>query len=114
MNRVISKGNTEYYRWGNLCEGWHYLKNKNVSVIVEVMPVGTSEKLHYHENAQQFFYILKGMAKITIDGKNFLLKPSNGIEIEAMKRHKIANIGDEELEFLLYSSPPTIGDRIDL
>jgi hypothetical protein len=45
--------------------------NASLSVKQERMPAGTSEALHYHEHAQQFFFILKGTATFEIDHESY-------------------------------------------
>jgi hypothetical protein len=38
----ISKQNAEHYIWGDNCDGWHLVNNKDLSVIHERMPVNTN------------------------------------------------------------------------
>ena len=78
------------------------------------MPPDTSEQLHYHEHANQFFFILRGRAKFMIDGVEQILQPNEGIEIKAGQKHKISNNNDDDLEFILYSQPSTNNDRITI
>ncbi len=75
------------------------------------MPPDTAEQLHYHEKANQFFFILAGRANFTIDGIEHILKPNEGIEIKAGQKHFIANKNNSDLEFILYSQPSTKNDR---
>jgi hypothetical protein len=49
----ISKLTAEHYVWGEGCDGWHLVKNSNLSVIHERMPPNTSEVKHYHEKSRQ-------------------------------------------------------------
>ncbi len=78
------------------------------------MPPDTAEQLHYHENATQVFFILKGRATFSIDGVISVLKPEQGIEIKPGQKHFISNKEQSDLEFILYSSPSTKNDRINL
>jgi mannose-6-phosphate isomerase-like protein (cupin superfamily) len=110
----ISTANAEHYTWGDNCDGWHLLKSDSLNVISERMPPGTSEKLHYHKNAQQLFYILKGNATIELDDKVFHLMVNECIHIPKGSKHCIRNISAEELVFLLISEPRAQTDRIDL
>lgn len=55
---AVNRGNAEHYRWGADCDAWHLVKDAELSVIEECMPPGTAETLHYHQRAQQFFYVL--------------------------------------------------------
>lgn len=111
---VISERNTVNYKWGDGCDGWHFLKTDGLAVIKERMPPNTSEKLHYHEEARQFFFILSGEAVFEIDGKNLSVSEHEGIFIEPLSKHKIMNNYDLDLEFLVISQPESHGDRINL
>ena len=113
-NRVRYSSESDHYIWGDNCDGWHLVKNAGLSVIRETMPPGTSEKRHYHEKAQQFFYILSGEATFEIEGETLLVKPNQGISIQPMEKHCIANQAQTELSFVLVSTPPAQGDRINL
>jgi len=41
--KTISKLTAEHYLWGNGCDGWHLVKNPQLSVIQELTPAGTAE-----------------------------------------------------------------------
>ena len=73
--------NAGYYTWGDKCDGWHLLKTDSLSVIREKMPPGTSERLHYHQHAQQLFYILSGTATFEIQGNIAVLNANESIHI---------------------------------
>jgi mannose-6-phosphate isomerase-like protein (cupin superfamily) len=109
---IKSKENTEHYFWGEQCDSWVFHNSENLVVKNELMPPKTSEKLHFHELAQQFFYILKGEATFYVEGEKFMVKSGEGIAIEANKKHYIANETSENLEFLVVSNPSTDNDRI--
>ena len=66
---VVSIENAEHYRWGDASEGWHLLKSDALSVIEERVPPGDSEARHYHQVAQQFFYVLAGEATLEVAGE---------------------------------------------
>lgn len=78
------------------------------------MPPDTAEQLHYHEKASQFFFILKGRATFNINGIVSVLKPEQGIEIKPGQHHFISNKEGSDLEFILYSSPSTKYDRVNV
>lgn len=71
------------------------------------MPAKTSETFHYHEKAQQFFFILKGIAIFEVENKSFTVQAGKGFHIESMKKHRIINNTEEDLEFILSSQPST-------
>jgi mannose-6-phosphate isomerase-like protein (cupin superfamily) len=111
---IHSKDNSEHYIWGDLCDSWILKNTQNLSVKQEKMPAGTSEKLHFHKAAEQFFYILKGEAVLYINEDKFLVKQGESISIAPGSRHFISNESPEEIEFLVISNPPTDQDRIEI
>jgi mannose-6-phosphate isomerase-like protein (cupin superfamily) len=108
----ISKQNAEHYIWGDHCDGWHLVKNKDLSVIHERMPVNTLEVRHYHNKAHQFFFVLSGTATLEINGECIALNPKEGVEVSPLIPHQMRNESDQDVEFLVISQPDSRGDRI--
>jgi mannose-6-phosphate isomerase-like protein (cupin superfamily) len=109
----ISKATAEHYTWGNACDGWHLVKNPQLSVIQERMPAGAAEVRHFHHHAQQFFYVLAGEAAMEVDGRTMILSAGEGIWIPAGTPHQMRNDSGDEVHFLVISHPPSHGDRQD-
>ncbi|ELZ9927772.1 cupin domain-containing protein [Cronobacter malonaticus] len=110
----ISKANAEHYLWGGDCDGWHLVKNQNLSVIHERMPVGRAEQRHYHEQARQCFFVLSGQLTMALNGERVTLTAGEAIEIPPLAPHQARNDGQEAVEFLVISQPTMRGDRVDL
>ncbi|MEO1259031.1 MAG: cupin domain-containing protein [Bacteroidota bacterium] len=104
--------NSEHYLWGNNCQGWHLLKSEDLSVIREMMPPGTSETPHFHQRAQQLFYILQGTATFEVNGQQITVNGSESIHIPAGTTHCIHNKALTDLHFLVISQPKSHGDRV--
>ncbi|PKF74761.1 cupin domain-containing protein [Chryseobacterium sp. PMSZPI] len=111
---IQSKNNSEHYTWGDGCDSWILKNARDLSIKQEKMPVGTSEKLHFHRVAKQFFYILKGEAVLYIDEKKLVIRQGESVSIESEIKHFIANESAEEVEFLVISNPSTNNDRIEI
>ncbi|SFC83158.1 Mannose-6-phosphate isomerase, cupin superfamily [Parapedobacter composti] len=111
---VKDTNNSKHYNWGNLCDGWHLVDSPTLSVIREKMPSGASENLHFHNNAQQFFFILSGMANFEVEGEIFEVHEGQGFHVLPKKKHRILNNKDTVLEFIVISEPKSHGDRINL
>lgn len=111
---IKSKNNSEHYTWGNNCDSWILKDSHELSVKQEIMPSGTAEKLHFHKEAQQFFYILKGEAVFSINEEKFSVKAGESISVLPKSKHYISNESNEELEFLVISSPSTNNDRTEI
>ena len=111
----ITKDNTQNYNWGKDCEGWHFLDRSDINIILEKMPPKTTEISHYHKISNQFFYITKGSAKLSLNHNEFLLNQNEGIEIKNYCVHNIQNCDEKnDLEFVLISTPKAHGDRINV
>jgi Mannose-6-phosphate isomerase len=107
----VSKSNAEHYIWGDQCDGWHLLKQQDLSIIHEKMPPHTAEARHYHEQSQQFFFVLEGTATIEIAGESFELAAHEGIHVAPHTPHQMYNKSDRAIQFLVISDPATKGDR---
>ena len=113
MQKVSKYEPLNHYKWGNNCDGWVLVDTEDLSVKQERMSPQTSEALHYHEKAQQFFFILKGIATFEVEGRLFTVKKNEGFYINPGAKHRIANNSNEELEFILSSQPSTNKDRFN-
>ncbi len=110
---MISKENAEHYIWGENCDGWHLVKSEHLSVIQERVPAGMSEVRHFHNHAQQFFFVLSGAATIEVAGKDHVLLPQQGMHVPAGVPHQLRNQTEQDLEFIVTSTPPSHGDRVE-
>ena len=111
--KVVSRQHSlKHYQWGEHCDGWNLVDNGSLSVKLEKMPPHAAEKMHYHLTAQQFFFILKGMAVFETEEGMVRVAELEGIHIPAGVKHRILNETEEELEFILSSQPSTQNDRI--
>ncbi len=113
INPVSKENALSHYKWGDNCDGWDFVRKPEVSIKQELMPPGTSEKLHAHQFSAQFFFVIKGDATFLIEDKIVIVKENNGLQINAGEKHKIMNKGKDDLEFILFSQPSTQNDRIN-
>ena len=102
------------YKWGDNCQGWHLLQSEDLSIIQEKMPPNTSEMPHYHEYAQQLFYIISGIASFIIDQEEIEAKTGESVHIPPKTIHQINNLQSVDLHFLVISQPKAHGDRVNL
>ena len=110
---VINKQNAKKYSWGNNCESFELLNTEGLSVKQETMPPGSKEKKHFHNEAKQLFYVLKGEATFYIGDETIKLKQNESVFIEAKQKHLVENSTSETIEFLVISQPSTNEDRVD-
>ncbi len=109
--RKVSVGTARHYTWGGRCDGWHLVDRPELSVIRERMPPGTSEVRHRHRSARQFFYVLRGTARLEAGDETQELAAGEGLEVAPGAPHQMSNPSDSELEFIVVSQPHSHGDR---
>lgn len=110
--RIIDRQSAQHYLWGDDCDSWVFVETDGLSVKQESMPPSTREKLHFHTNAQQFFYIQRGTATFYLEEEKMLVTQEKGILIQPETKHYIANETNDRLDFLVISQPTTRGDRV--
>ena len=110
----VSIENAEHYVWGHICAGWHLLKRDDMSVIQERVPAGSTEAMHYHTTARQFFYVLDGQGTMAFQDGTVILEKGQGIEIQPLVKHQFMNQSTVDVNFLVISFPSTRGDRVNI
>jgi quercetin dioxygenase-like cupin family protein len=110
--QILSTRNAEHYSWGAGCDGWHLIKQPDLSVIEERMPSGAREVRHHHVHSRQFFYCLAGELTLEVEYHEFTLRPGDGIEILPGQRHQAINRSHADTGILVISQPPSHGDRV--
>ncbi len=53
--KKVDRQSARHYFWQEICDGWHLVERDDLSIITEKMPPNTSEDMHYHRKARQFF-----------------------------------------------------------
>jgi len=74
----------------------HRLVNteNNSATLISQLP-GEGNRLHYHNDWNEWWYIVKGQWEWQIEGKNVVVKQGDVVFIEKNKWHKITAIGTE-------------------
>ena len=67
---------------------------------------------HYHKTKETVLFVLKGRARLLLEGREHEVGPNAVIVIKPGERHGILEVlGEEEFEFLEIGAPP-IEDRV--
>jgi len=111
--KIVNIENSEHYKWGKDSDGWHLLKSDSLSIIEENVPPNEKEERHSHNDSQQFFYVLSGVAHIEISGNVFEVNAGSGVYIPRKEPHQLMNNGTVNLRFLVISQPKSHGDRVN-
>jgi mannose-6-phosphate isomerase-like protein (cupin superfamily) len=114
---IITTANAEHYKWGGPnstdCDAWYLVKTPDLNIIEELMPPGTAETPHHHVHARQFVFVLEGQLTMMVEHHDFLLHPSEGLEIAPGQVHQAINRSAAPVRFVMTSQPPSHDDRIE-
>lgn len=111
---MISIQNAEHYLWGEGCESWHLVKTDQLSIIQERVAPGKGEAKHFHQQANQFFFILEGEAVLEVDNQIHRLAAQQGIYVPAGVVHQMRNENITDVVFTVTSTPKSHGDRVEV
>lgn len=78
---------------------------KNQSLAEVTIPPGTTIQEHYHEKAEEIYYIVSGEGLMTIDGEQTTVSAQDAVIILPGQRHKIGNSGTEDLVMIVNCAP---------
>lgn len=97
---------TVYRPWGSytVLESSERHKIKNITVIPERR---LSLQLHHHRS--EHWVVVKGMATVQVDGKEFFLSPGESTFIKGGVKHRLSNPGKIPLEIIEVQ----LGDSVD-
>ena len=78
---------------------------RNQSLAEATIAVGGATQEHYHPKSEEIYYILRGSARMKIDGEERPVGPLDAIAIPPGARHKIWNTGPGPLVLLCCCAP---------
>lgn len=83
---------------------WGYFavleKGENFKVKKVMVKPGEKLSLQFHNKRAEHWVVLKGIAKVELNGKIFNLKPHQSIDVPIKARHRLENPGEEPLEIV--------------
>jgi len=112
--KVVNAQNADHYTWGAGCDGWRLLNKSDLAVTQERIPPGLGEVKHYHARSRQVFYVLHGRLQIETGDDVAQLSDGDSFEVPPGQPHNVRNPFDEDVHFLVVSSPSTANDRFNL
>ena len=81
------------------------LGSRHMTVTWIEVPAATEQELHTHEEAEQVYVVVRGVAELSAAGDTESLEPGDLALIPPARDHVIANRGDDVLALLSVQSP---------
>ena len=81
------------------------LGSRHMTVTWIEVPAATEQELHSHEEAEQVYVVVRGVAELSAAGDTENLEPGDLALIPPASDHVIANRGDDVLALLSVQSP---------
>ena len=75
------------------------------------MPAGNSFAPHYHEDMQEVFVIVKGVARLTAGERTVALGRGDAVLIDVREVHQMWNDGEEDVEYVVVGITSGQGGR---
>ncbi len=79
---------------------------RNQSLAEATIPPGGATREHYHPQAEEIYYVLRGRGLMALAGEQCEVGPGDGILIPPGTRHTIRNVGHVPLVILCCCAPP--------
>ena len=107
----IDHRSATHYLWGGICEGWRYLDEGDMSVILERLPDGASEQAHSHRRVRQLFFVLEGEASMELGDTVVRFGPRQAVHVPPGTPHRFFNSSGSDVVVLVISSGAARDDR---
>jgi mannose-6-phosphate isomerase-like protein (cupin superfamily) len=65
------------------------------------LPVGSRFAAHYHEDMQEMFILVQGVAEMVVDSETITLRRGDAVLIEPHEVHSMRNGAGEEVEYVV-------------
>jgi len=66
------------------------------------LPASSSFQLHYHEDMQEIFVLLKGTVEMQCGIQQIIMNPGDTVIVSAREPHQMRNLGEEAAEYLVF------------
>ena len=66
-----------------------------------VIPAGTAVGRHVHAGVEEFYYVMQGEGKMTVEGETAPVRKGDAVPIFAKETHALENTGTQELEVMV-------------
>ena len=75
-------------------------------------PPGTASHEHYHTEAEEVYYVLKGQGAVRIDGQEQAISQGDVVVIVPGQRHKVWQQGEDDLVLLVTCVPAYLVEEV--
>ena len=65
------------------------------------LPIGSSFRLHYHEDMEESFIMVTGTAEMRVDGVSYRLAAGDMLVVSPGEKHDMENVGDDDVEYIV-------------
>ncbi|MEK7162809.1 MAG: mannose-1-phosphate guanylyltransferase/mannose-6-phosphate isomerase [Patescibacteria group bacterium] len=114
LERIKANSLPQYFGHPTVYRPWGFFTviEERDNFKVKKIYVNPKEKLslQYHNKRSEHWVVLKGIAKILLEGKEFYLNCHQSIDIPVGAKHQLENFGNEPLEIIEIQSGDYLGE----
>ncbi len=74
-------------------------------------PIGKRFARHYHEDMQEIFVIVQGVARLQVGDETLVLRRGDAVRIDPHEVHEMWNAGQEDVEYVVVGITSGAGGR---
>ena len=114
LEQIKANNLSQYFEHPTVHRPWGFFTviEEGEKFKVKKVSVKPKEKLslQYHNKRSEHWVVLRGTAKILLDGKVFFLETHQSFDIPVGGKHQLENPGDEPLELIETQSGDYLGE----
>jgi quercetin dioxygenase-like cupin family protein len=77
---------------------------------VVIVPPQTRQRLHFHQQQTEVFYILEGQASIRLGSEDFLARPGDAFVCNPGDEHSLWNQSDQDFKLAVFKINAPVAD----
>jgi transcriptional regulator with XRE-family HTH domain len=80
-------------------------ENREMEALILTMEPRMADAEESSHEGEEFFFVLQGMATITVEGEKYVIPEGESIHFPSFLRHKVMNLGDKTLRMVSVVTP---------
>ncbi len=82
--------------------------SNRMEIVLGEIEAGGQADAHSHESVEQAFFVIRGRAKVEIEGESAVVGPDDFIYLPVGVSHRVTPLDGERLKLLIIYSPPLV------
>jgi mannose-6-phosphate isomerase-like protein (cupin superfamily) len=103
--RPVDRLSTTHRAWGEGCDAWELLSERDLQISEEQMPPGAIDIEHRKAAEHRFMYTIEGRLEVEVGGRPELVVQFQGLYVPANTEYRVRNPGPGRARYLVVTAP---------